>query len=100
MLSLKKPLVYYSDINGFLKEYNGAVRKEAIGQVLKNTNLSFLHFWSLYMILAITEEGKILLNDFATVGHSDLFHPKNIFHYISGPVNNILKGFKDYEKNT
>ena len=50
------------------------------------------------MILAITEEGKILLNNFATLGHSDLFHPKNIFHYISGLVNNILKGFKDYEK--
>ena len=38
-------------------------------------------------MLAITVEGKTLLLDFAT----DLHQPKNIFHYINGPINSILK---------
>ena len=57
----------------------------------------FVHFWALYLILGITEEGKTLLQDFATGSNTELHNAKSIFHYITGPVNIILKGFKTFE---
>ena len=104
MLSIQE-LSPYKLVTEFTNKYNGSVQKDAIGNKLKKTSLSFLHHWSLFLILAITDEGRTLLLDFATDAHPDLHLPKNIFHYITGPVNLILKAIgntlnNQFPKNT
>ena len=81
----------YKMLTEFNHEYNQSLCKETIGHSLKNTSLNFLHHWSLFLILAITNEGKTLLLDFATDVHPNLHQPKNIFQSINGLVNSILK---------
>ena len=83
----------YKTLSDFNTIYNQTLQKDAIGNTIGNSSLAFLHHWSLYSILAITEQGKTLLLDFATDANTDLHQPKNIFQYISGPVNLILKAW-------
>ena len=90
----------YNTLSEFSIAYTQTIWKYTIGNVIKSSSLAFLHYWSLYLILVITEEGKTLLLDFATDANTDLHQPKNIFQYITGPVNLILKGWTTVFKTT
>ena len=52
------------------------------------------------MILGITEESTNLLHNCALVDHKEFCSPSFIFNYIIGPVNLILKGYREhFQKN-
>ena len=60
---------------------------------------SFIVFWSLFMILGITEETTNLLCMYALTDVKEFCTPSFIFNYIIGPVNLVLKGFRDLYQN-
>ena len=81
-----------------------AFRMDSIHKIIDTKKVkvpkSFVVFWALFMILGITEETTNLLRLYALTDVKKFCTPSFIFNYIIGPVNLVLKGFKDfYQKN-
>ena len=67
---------------------NNAIRNAKCGHLIDNTE--FMHFWGLFQILGITDEGLTALNRFGNIGCPEFFTGLFLFNTISGPINFIL----------
>ena len=80
-----------------------AFRMESIHKIIDTKKVrvpkTFLFFWALFMILGITEETTNLLRQYALADVKEFYTPSFIFNYIIGPVNLVLKGFRDLYQN-